>query len=67
MSKKNAKQIKVGQVVGILPGQVVQRFDGRYTQQRATAVTVRRLEAARDGKTRIFWKSGGYEASALIA
>jgi hypothetical protein len=35
-------------------------------QARSTIVTVRDTAPARNGKTRVFWKSNGYKASALV-
>lgn len=55
-----------GQSVYIPAGKQVNRNGQRVRQQRPSVVTVRKTEPARDGKTRIFWVSGGYTASALV-
>jgi hypothetical protein len=55
-----------GQVVQIPAGKQVIRNGVRARQTRDTTVTVRNTAPARNGKTRIFWKSNGYVASALV-
>lgn len=55
-----------GQTVSIPAGKQVIRNGQRVRQIRDTQVTVRDTAPARGGKTRIFWKSNGYTASALV-
>lgn len=58
----------------ILPGQKVTIKAGSYVNvngkstRRSTpsVVTVRAAKPARNGKTRVFWKSNGYIANAVI-
>lgn len=55
-----------GQTVQIRAGKQIIR-DGVPTRQlRDSVVTVRNTAPARGGKTRVFWKSNGYTASALV-
>lgn len=56
----------VGQTIAISKGKQVNRNGVATRQKRDTVVTVTRTQADRRGKTRVFWKSGGYEASALV-
>lgn len=58
--------VYTGQTVQIQAGKQVTRNGERVRQARDTYVTVRNTAPARNGKTRIFWKSNGYTASALI-
>ena len=61
-----AKAITVGSVVTIPAGKRVNRAGTASTRQVAIQVTVRGVESARNGKTRVFWKSHGVTANALI-
>lgn len=56
----------VGSRVYVPAGTRVKRQGTTTTRQSGTMVTVRATELARGGKTRITWKSNGYNASALI-
>lgn len=56
----------VGQQLTIAPGTKVRRQGSTATRTRETTVTIRKQEPARNGKTRVFWKSLGYAASALV-
>jgi hypothetical protein len=55
-----------GQALFIPAGKRIIRNGVPSRQSRSTVVTVRSTKAARDGKTRVFWKSNGYPASALV-
>lgn len=55
-----------GQTVNIPKGKQVNRNGVITRQKRDTTVTVVTSQADRRGKTRVFWKSGGYVASALV-
>jgi Tfp pilus assembly major pilin PilA len=61
-----ATKTLVGKTVTIKAGTRVTVCGIATKRERDSQVTVRAEEAARDGKTRIFWKSCGYTASALI-
>lgn len=67
MSKKTQKQaITIGSIVTIPAGKRVNRA-GTFTIRKAESqVTVRAIEKARDGKLRVYWKSHGVLANALI-
>lgn len=56
----------IGKPITIKAGTVVTRLGSRTKRTANTTVTVRNQEPARNGKTRVFWKSHGYIASALI-
>lgn len=58
--------VSIGNQVFIRPGQVVTRAGVQTRRESGTYVTVRRTEKARGGKTRVFWKSNGVLASALV-
>lgn len=58
--------ISIGQSVTLTKGKQVNRNGARARLGRDTTVTVLRTEADRRGKTRVFWKSNGYPASALV-
>jgi hypothetical protein len=55
-----------GQSLYIPAGKRVIRNGTPSRQTRPTTITVRATKPARDGKTRVFWKSNGYKASALV-
>jgi hypothetical protein len=55
-----------GQLVAIPAGKQIVRNGTPTRQSRDTIVTVRATAPARNGKTRVFWKSNGYKASALV-
>lgn len=55
-----------GQTLYIPAGKRIVRNGTPARQTRSSVVTVRATKPARDGKTRVFWKSNGYAASALI-
>lgn len=58
--------IYAGKSIKLKAGTFVKR-DGKLTKRiNDTIVTVSRTEQARNGKTRIYWKSNGRLASALI-
>lgn len=65
-----AKKSLVGKAVSIKQGKAVRVYDifGAFTvyQKRDTKVTVLGQEGAKNGKTRIYWKRNGYQASALV-
>jgi hypothetical protein len=51
----------------IVPAGTFVRAQGKLSKRTNDAfVTVTRAEPARNGKTRVYWKSMGYPASALI-
>lgn len=56
----------VGKKLKIAAGTKVSRAGRTYTRDVETTVTVRAQEVARNGKTRIVWKSNGLKASTLI-
>jgi hypothetical protein len=56
----------IGKAITIKAGTIVARAGQRAKRSADSIVTVRKAEAARNGKTRIFWKSHGIIASALI-
>lgn len=47
-------------------GTFVRRAGTLTKRTEGTVVTARRVEPARNGKTRVYWKSNGVIASALI-
>lgn len=55
-----------GQTLSIPAGKRIIRNGVPTRQVRESTVTVRAVKADRRGKTRIFWKSNGYVASALV-
>lgn len=58
--------IYAGKSIYIEAGTFVRR-EGKLTKRtQPTIVTVTRAEPARNGKTRVFWKSHGVAASALV-
>jgi hypothetical protein len=57
----------VGKRITIKAGTKVRTQGTTLTRTRDTEVTVRATEDARNNKIRIFWKSNGYEASALVS
>ena len=63
---QTTQTIAVGSVVTIPAGKRVNRAGTVSTRRTARQVTVRRVEAARNGKTRVYWKSAGVIANALI-
>lgn len=64
MSKTTA--ITTGKTITIKAGTIVTR-DGIRTKRAAdSTVTIRKIESARNGKTRVYWKSNGILASALV-
>jgi S-adenosylmethionine:tRNA-ribosyltransferase-isomerase (queuine synthetase) len=56
----------VGKSITIKAGTKVRTLGTTVSRTRDTQVTVRATETAKNGKTRVFWKSNGYQASALI-
>lgn len=56
----------VGKVLTIKAGTRVSRLGRTTTRTVSTKVRVRSQEPARNGKVRVFWKSNGYKASALV-
>mgnify|MGYP000101825397 FL=1 len=58
--------VTIGSRVYIPVGKQVMRNGAKARQQRPGFITVCATEPARDGKTRVFWKSRGYQASALV-
>lgn len=56
----------IGKPITIKAGTIVTRLGQRSKRSIDSTVTIRNQEAARNGKTRVFWKSHGYIASALI-
>lgn len=47
-------------------GTLVRRAGTLSKRAEGTVVTAKRVEPARNGKTRVFWKSNGVIASALV-
>lgn len=58
--------IQVGSVITIPAGKRVNRAGVTVTRQVSTQVTVRNVVPDRRGKVRVFWKSNGVMANALI-
>lgn len=58
--------ISTGQSLVVPVGKRIIRNGVPTRQQRQTVVTVRDTAPARDGKTRVYWKSNGYATSTLI-
>ena len=58
--------VNVGDIVMIPAGKRVNRAGTFTIRKNDTLVTVRATEKARNGKTRVFWKSNGILANALI-
>ena len=56
----------IGQNISIPAGKRITRNGIQTTQKRASSVTIRNLEKARSGKTRLVWKSLGYKTSTLV-
>ena len=56
----------IGKPITIKAGTIVTRLGQRQKRSVDSTVTIRNQEAARNGKTRVYWKSHGYIASALI-
>lgn len=56
----------IGKPITIKAGTIVTRLGQRQKRTTDSTVTIRNQEAARNGRTRVFWKSHGYIASALI-
>lgn len=56
----------IGQQLTIPAGKQILKDGIPARQQRPSTITVRKTEAARYGKTRVFWKSMGYLNSALV-
>jgi len=56
----------VGRTLTIAAGTRVRRIGTTSKRKTDSIVTIRRQEKARGGKTRVFWKSNGLAASALI-
>lgn len=53
----------VGKTVTLTAGTRVNRIDGSKRLTRDTTVTIIAQEAARNNKTRVFWKSNGYRGT----
>ncbi len=58
--------IFTGRKITIPAGTLVKSGSGSQKRKAPSAVTVRKHEPARDGKTRVYWKSNGVIVSALI-
>ena len=58
--------IYTGRQITIPAGTLVKREGTATKRKAASIVTVRKHEPARDGKTRVFWKSHGIIVSALV-
>jgi hypothetical protein len=56
----------VGKSITIKAGTKVRVQGSTVARTRDTKVTIRATEVAKNGKTRIFWKSNGYQASTLV-
>jgi hypothetical protein len=56
----------IGQQITFKAGKQIQKNGTPARISRDTTVTVRKTEPARNGKTRVFWKSMGYLNSALV-
>lgn len=65
MTTKTTTKI-VGKAITIKAGTIVARAGTRSKRTADSIVTVRKAEIARGGKTRVYWKSHGVIASALI-
>lgn len=57
----------IGKYIAIPSGAKVRKAGFTTTRDRTTYVTVRGQEPARNGKTRVFWKSHGVTASTLLS
>lgn len=66
MAKTTTPSIAIGKTITIKAGTIVTRAGVRAKRDADTTVTVRKIEGARNGKTRVYWKSNGILASALI-
>ena len=56
----------IGQQVTFKAGKQIIKNGVPARISRVTTVTIRKTEPARNGKTRVFWKSMGYVNSALV-
>ena len=56
----------VGKSLTIKGGTKVTRAGRTTTRKSSSVVTIRAQEVARSGKTRVFWKSHGVQASTTI-
>lgn len=61
----NKKTSYVGKTLFVESGVRYNRF-GQEKKMIGREVTIRSEEPARNGKTRVFWKSQGYKANVLI-
>ena len=55
-----------GQQITITAGTLVNRAGESAKRTTTSTVTIRKAEPARYGKTRVFWKSNGVLANALV-
>lgn len=58
--------IYAGKTIRLKAGTFVNRAGQLSKRQADSYITVRRAEPARNGKTRVYWKSMGYTVSALV-
>ena len=63
---KSSTKIAIGNQVSIPVGTRVRQFGRILTRKTSNVVTIRAIEPARNGKTRIFWKSMGYRTSTVL-
>jgi hypothetical protein len=58
--------LKEGRKVTIPAGTRVTRLGKTTKRERDSRVTIRSVEQTKNGKTKIYWKSHGYLASAVL-
>lgn len=56
----------IGKTITIKAGTFVNRAGVRAKRTADTTVTIRNQEVTRNGKLRVFWKSNGLIASAIV-
>ena len=61
-----SKQLKVGGKFTVAKGTRIYTQGLQMSQQRTRDITIRALEATRDGKTRVVWKSMGHRTTTVV-
>jgi|GEM_PF-2416730 len=62
----NTTVVTTGSKVTIPAGTRVSRRGQTVRRDLTTRVTVRKVEKTRAGRTKVYWKSNGYRASAVL-
>lgn len=62
----NTTVVTTGSKVTIPAGTRVSRRGSTARRDFSTVVTVRKVEKTRAGRTKVYWKSHGYRASAIL-